>query len=48
MPNPYRPALFSRETVYGVIGAAMVSAGIAGWFTIEWWAGPVYVILMGH
>lgn len=39
-------ALFSRETVFGVIGALMLMAGMAGFWTVEWWAGPVYAALM--
>lgn len=43
MTNPYRPILFSRETVCGVIGAVMLVAGIAGFFLAPWLA-PIFLV----
>lgn len=42
----YRAAIFNRETLWGVVGAAMLVSGMAGYLTVEWWAGPVYAALM--
>jgi hypothetical protein len=40
----YRPRLFEKETLTGIVAAGVLAAGIAGYFTAPWWAPALYLV----